>query len=65
MANLARQEIYFQRFFSLDELSDAIDAVTADDILEISRASFQTDQIALTVLGSPEGPPTTREHLVC
>ncbi len=65
MANLARQEIYFQRFFSLDELSAAIDAVTPDDILEISRATFQADQIALTVLGSPEGPPTTREHLVC
>ncbi len=39
MANLARQEMYFGRFFGLDELVDSIDRVTADDVQRVHRAS--------------------------
>ena len=36
MANLARQEMYFGRFFSLDELLESIECVTAADVQCIS-----------------------------
>ncbi|MDX2181979.1 MAG: pitrilysin family protein [Bryobacteraceae bacterium] len=65
MANLARQEIYFSRYFSLDELIESIEQVTVDEVQAIAAASFRGEEIALTVLGSPEGPELTRENLIC
>src|ERR1039457_2921220 len=37
MANLARQEMYFGRFFTLDELVASIESVTAGDVQTIAR----------------------------
>ena len=65
MANLARQEMYFGRFFSLDELLENIERVTSDDVLRISQAFFDPKQIALTVLGNLENFKIGREDLVC
>jgi predicted Zn-dependent peptidase len=65
MANLARQELYFGRFFSLDELLESIEQVTADDVQGIAQSSFQPKQIALTVLGNLDGFKIGREDLVC
>jgi predicted Zn-dependent peptidase len=65
MSNLARQEMYFGRFFSLDELVESIESVTADDVQRISQAFFDPKQIALTVLGNLEGFKIGREDLVC
>ncbi len=61
MANLARQHLYFGRFFELDEILESIEAVTPDDIQQIARDSFQSDQLALTILGDLNGlsiPPS-------
>lgn len=65
MANLARQQLYFQRFFTLDELRDSIEAVTAHEIQEIANHSFLSEQLALTVLGMPEGEAFEPGTLVC
>ncbi|MBI3694997.1 MAG: insulinase family protein, partial [Acidobacteria bacterium] len=65
MANLARQEIYFGKFFSLDELIESIETVTAAQVQEIANESFNQKQIALTVLGSLNGFKIGREKLVC
>jgi predicted Zn-dependent peptidase len=65
MSNLARQEMYFGRFFSLDELVESIESVTADDVQRISQAFFDPKQIALTVLGNLDGFKIGREDLVC
>ena len=54
MSNLARQEMYFGRFFTLDELVESIEAVTADDVQRIAQTFFDPKQIALTVLGNLE-----------
>ncbi len=51
MSNLARQELYFHRFSSLDEISASIDAVTREEVQSLAREFFQPDQIAATVLG--------------
>jgi predicted Zn-dependent peptidase len=65
MSNLARQEMYFGRFFSLDELVQSIEAVTAGDIQKIARTFFDSRQIALTVLGNLENFKIGRADLVC
>jgi len=65
MSNLARQEMYFRRFFSLDELLESIEAVSDEDVRRIARTFFDTRQIALTVLGNLEDFKITREDLAC
>ncbi len=65
MSNLARQEMYFHRFFTLDELVDSIEAVTAQDIQRLANTFFNSDHIALTVLGNLDGFKITRDELVC
>jgi predicted Zn-dependent peptidase len=65
MANLARQEMYFGRFFGLDELLDSVEGVTAGDVQRIACNFFDPRQIALTVLGSLDGLRIHREDLEC
>ena len=65
MSNLARQEMYFGRFFSLDELVESIEVVSAADIQLIAQKFFDQKQIALTVLGNLEGFKIAREDLAC
>ena len=65
MSNLARQDMYFHRFFSLDELVESIETVSAADVERIARTFFDPKLIALTVLGNLEGFKIGREDLVC
>jgi predicted Zn-dependent peptidase len=65
MANLARQEMYFGRFFSLSELIENIERVTAQDVQRISCSFFDPRHIALTVLGNLNGFKIEREELAC
>ncbi len=65
MSNLARQEMYFHRFFTLDELVESIERVTVTDVQRIARTFFDQKQIALTILGNLDGFKMTREDLVC
>ena len=65
MSNLARQEMYFGRFFSLDELVESIEAVSADDVQRIARTFFEPKQVGLTVLGNLDNLKIGREDLVC
>jgi predicted Zn-dependent peptidase len=65
MSNLARQELYFGRFFSLDEILEAIEAVTREELQSLAQRYFQTDQIAVTVLGPINGFTLDRSRLAC
>jgi predicted Zn-dependent peptidase len=65
MSNLARQELYFGRFFSLDEILAAIEAVTAEELQSLAQRYFRTDQIAVTVLGALNGFALDRSRLAC
>ncbi len=65
MSNLARQELYFHRFASLDEILSSIDAVSRDDVQSLARQFFQPDQIAATVLGPINGFALSRDRLSC
>jgi len=65
MSNLARQELYFGRFYSLDEILAGIEAVTREELQSLARQYIQTDQIAVTVLGPLNGFTLDRSRLAC
>jgi len=65
MSNLARQELYFERFMSLDEMLFSIESVTRDEVQRIAQEFFRTDAIALAMLGRIGEIEITREDLVC
>jgi predicted Zn-dependent peptidase len=64
-SSIARQEMYFDRFYSMDELIDKIESVTAEEVRELANEFFLTESIAVTVLGNLNGLKLSREHLVC
>jgi predicted Zn-dependent peptidase len=55
MSNLARQELYFGRQFSLDEILVGIDGVTREDVASLARDLFDPARCALAVLGNTQG----------
>jgi predicted Zn-dependent peptidase len=65
MSNLARQEMYFGRFFTLDEILDSIESVTRESLQDLAREFFQPEQAAATVVGNLNGFELRREQLAC
>lgn len=65
MSNLARQEMYFDRFISMDELLQKIESVTAEELQRLANEFFHTESIAVTVLGNLNGLKLSREQLSC
>jgi len=65
MSNLARQDMYFDRFYGMDELIEKIEAVTAEDLQEMANDFFQTESIAVTVLGNLDKLKISRDQLAC
>jgi len=65
MSNLARQEMYFDRFYDLDELIARIEAVTAEDLIQMANEFFKTESVAVTALGNLNGLKLTRDQLAC
>ena len=65
MSNLARQEMYFDRFFGMDELIEKIEGVTAEQLKQLAEEFFHPDSIAVTVLGNLDGFKLRREQLAC
>lgn len=63
MGNLARQQLYFGRFFTLDEMIESIEAVTAEQVQQIAQEFFDPKNIALAMLGRLDGLKMTREDL--
>jgi predicted Zn-dependent peptidase len=65
MSNLARQELYFDHFYGLDELIEKIESVTAEELKVLANEFFRTESIAVTVLGNLNGLKLSREQLAC
>lgn len=65
MSNLARQHKYFGRTFSLDEITDGIEAVTAEQIRDLALEWFSTEKVSLAVLGDLQGLQIERAELAC
>ncbi len=65
MSSLARQQMYYGRFFSVDEITAEVDRVTAADLARLANDLLQPDLLTLTLLGNLGELSITREHLVC
>ncbi len=65
MGNLARQEIYYKRFYSLDEMLESIEQVTAEQVRAIAREFFDAKKITLAMLGNLGEFRIRREELDC
>jgi len=65
MSNLARQKMYFDHFYDLDELIEKIEAVTAEDLSALANEFFKTESVAVTALGNLNGLKISRDQLAC
>ena len=65
MANLARQEMYFHKFFSADEVIEKLEEVTAGEVQEMARQLFRPEAVAVTLLGRLDGVKLGRARLAC
>ncbi len=65
MSNLARQEMYFGRFFTLDEILAAIESVTRDEVQALAQQFFQPESVSASLLGNLNGFKLERAALVC
>lgn len=65
MANLARQDLYYGRVRSLDEVSEAVESVTAAHVQALANEWFDQPRIALSVLGNLGALSIDPEQLAC
>ena len=65
MSNLARQQMYFGQFFTVDDLTAEIDQVTREDVQRLAQELLQPEGMALTLLGNLGGLKVERTDLAC
>ena len=65
MSNLARQQMYYGRFISIDEVVAEIDRVTPADIERLANELFRPEALALTLLGNLGPMKIERADLMC
>jgi predicted Zn-dependent peptidase len=51
MSHLARQEIYFERHFGLDETLAGVERVSAEDVVRVAGDLFANGSLAATIVG--------------
>src|SRR5205807_8640871 len=62
MSHLARQEIYFDRQFGLDETLAGIERVTTSDVQRVAADLFKDGGLGATVLGNGNGLQIPRQR---
>jgi predicted Zn-dependent peptidase len=55
MTNLAQQQIYYSRFYKLEEVLNAVERVTARDIRDLANRIFNNSCLTLTALSNRNG----------
>ena len=63
MSHLARQEIYFDRQFGLDETLEGVERVTTAEVQRVAQDLFGKGALAATVLGAVNGLQLPPERL--
>jgi predicted Zn-dependent peptidase len=63
MSGIGRQEYYFGRQFSADEIIAHIDAVTLENIQEVAQTIVDPDSLSLALLGNLKAPGISTEML--
>jgi predicted Zn-dependent peptidase len=51
MSNLATQDIYFDRQYTLDEILEGIDRVSVEDVQRVATDVFDERSLSLALLG--------------
>ena len=51
MSRLARQEIYFGKYLSMDDIIKGVEKVTAEQVQRVARQLFTGENTSLTILG--------------
>jgi predicted Zn-dependent peptidase len=51
MGRIARQEIYFGKYLSVDDIIKCVDMVSAEQVQRLARQFFQNDSLSLSILG--------------
>ena len=64
MSNLARQELFFGRFQTVDEMMEGIEQVSAANIQAIATDFFAGKQVGVTALGRVAGVPVDAEEVL-
>ena len=65
MSNLARQWLYFGRYFTLDELVASVDAVTGEHVRQVANEFFAPGRIGCAMLGNLNGFTMQASDLAC
>jgi predicted Zn-dependent peptidase len=65
MSNLARQQMYHGRFYTVEEIMAEVDRVSAADIQRLAKQLLVAEKFALTLLGNLGGLKIVRSDLVC
>ncbi len=65
MSNLARQEMYYDHFYTMDEIIDRIESVTIENVRALAGEFFRQENIAVTALGNMNGLKISRDQLAC
>lgn len=63
MSGIARQEYYFGRQYSPDEIIEHIDAVSLEDIQRVAEVIVDPESLSLTLIGNLRNPGITTEYL--
>lgn len=64
MSRLARQEIYFGRYHSMDDIIKSVESVALDQVQQLAQKLFTPENLSLTILGplsKSEVPDTVLE----
>jgi predicted Zn-dependent peptidase len=51
MSRLARQEIYFGKYLSMDDIIKGVEKVTAEQVQRVAGQLFTRENISLAILG--------------
>ena len=65
MSSLARQQMYYGRFFSVDEITAEVDLVQADDLTRLANELFRPELLTLTLLGNLGEFKVERHEMIC
>jgi predicted Zn-dependent peptidase len=65
MNSLARQQMFYGRFFSTDEITAEVDRVSAQDITRLANQLLRPEGLTLTLLGNLGKLAIERKDLVC
>ena len=63
MSHLARQELFFGRHVTFDEMLASIEAVSAVDVQRVAADLFRDDCLVATTVGPESGPALTADGL--